>query len=161
MAPRNTGIIVGAVAAAGVAAAALAGVSLRLPVASAENAKPRVTQAAGPNVFAPPPGAPLSFADIFDRVSPAVVSINVTTKVDRRSIPGFENFPFDIQPRGQGQGQGQGGRGGQGGGGRGQGGGSGRGGGGGDDDQGPDGGGGGNDDSNTAMASGSGFFISS
>jgi serine protease Do len=100
-------------------------------------------------VFAPPPGAPLSFADIFDRVSPAVVSINVTSKVDRRNIPGFENFPFDIQPRG-GQG-GQGGRGGQGGGGRG-----GRGGGG-DDDQGP--GGGGNDDSNTAMASGSGFFI--
>src|SRR5215469_16596445 len=132
MAPRNTGIIVGAVAAAGVAAAALAGVSLRLPVASAENAKPRVTQAAGPNVFAPPPGAPLSFADIFDRVSPAVVSINVTSKVDRRSIPGFENFPFDIQPRG-----GQGGQGGRGQGGRGQGGAPGGGGrdGGGDEDQ--------------------------
>ena len=102
MAPKNTGIIVGAVAAAGVAAAALAGVSLRLPVAVAENAKPRVVQTAGPSVFAPPPGAPLSFADIFDRVSPAVVSINVTSKVDRRGIPGFENFPFDIQPRGRG-----------------------------------------------------------
>jgi serine protease Do len=156
MAPKNTGIIVGAVAAAGVAAAALAGVSLRLPVAVAENAKPRVERTSGPSVFAPPPGAPLSFADIFDRVSPAVVSINVTSKVERRGIPGFENFPFPLQPRGrggQGQGQGQGGRGGQGGG---------------DDDQ--DGGsggsaapgapGGGGDDSNTAMASGSGFFIS-
>jgi serine protease Do len=151
MAPKNTGIIVGAVAAAGVAAAALAGVSLRLPVAVAENAKPKVTQASGPNVFAPPPGAPLSFADIFDRVSPAVVSINVTSKIDRRNIPGFENFPFDIQPRGRGGqgGGGGGGRGGQGGGGRG---------GGDDDDQGP--GGGGDGDSNTAMASGSGFFIS-
>ncbi|MGZ3274742.1 MAG: Do family serine endopeptidase [Caulobacteraceae bacterium] len=126
--------------------------SLRLPVAVAENAKPRIERTAGPSVFAPPPGAPLSFADIFDRVSPAVVSINVTSKVERRGIPGFENFPFDIQPRGRGgQGPGQGGRGGQGGG---------------DDDQdgsgggAPGGGRGGNDDSNTAMASGSGFFIS-
>jgi serine protease Do len=155
MAPRNTGIVVGAVAAAGVAAAALAGVSLRLPVAVAENAKPKVVQTAGPSVFAPPPGAPLSFADIFDRVSPAVVSINVTSKVDRRSIPGFENFPFDIQPRGRGGQGGQGGRGGGGGGGNG-----------GDDDQDQGGGGGGgrgggDDNSNTAMASGSGFFITS
>ena len=84
MAPKNTGIIVGAVAAAGVAAAALAGVSLRLPVAVAENAKPKSAQTAGPSVFAPAPGAPQSFADIFDHVSPAVVSINVTSKVDRR-----------------------------------------------------------------------------
>jgi serine protease Do len=151
MAPRNTGIIVGAVAAAGVAAAALAGVSLRLPVAAAEGAKPKATQTAGPSAFAPAPGAPQSFADIFDHVSPAVVSINVTSKIDRRNIPGFENFPFDIQPRGRG---GQGGQGGRGGGGNG----------GGDDDQGQGGGGGrggGDDDnSNTAMASGSGFFIS-
>jgi serine protease Do len=153
MAPKNTGIIVGAVAAAGVAAAALAGVSLRLPVAVAESAKPKVVQTAGPNVFAPPPGAPLSFADIFDRVSPAVVSINVTSKIDRRNIPGFENFPFDIQPRGRGGQGGQGGPGGQGGRGGGDG--------GGDDDQGPGGRGGGDDNSNTAMASGSGFFISS
>ena len=85
MAPKNTGIIVGAVAAAGVAAAALAGVSLRLPEASAENAKPQLIKTAGPAVFAPPPGAPLSFADIFDHVSPAVVSINVTAKVERRA----------------------------------------------------------------------------
>ena len=45
----------------------------------------------------------MSFADIFDRVSPAVVSINVTSRVDAsalRRIPGFENFPFDIVPRG-------------------------------------------------------------
>ena len=102
MAPKNTGIIVGAVAAAGVAAAALAGVSLRLPVAVAENAKPKAAQTTGPSAFAPAPGAPQSFADIFDHVSPAVVSINVTSKVDRRNIPGFENFPFDIQPRGRG-----------------------------------------------------------
>jgi len=145
MAPKNTGIIVGAIAAAGVAAAALAGVSIQLPAASAENARPKLIQTAGPSVFAPPPGAPLSFADIFDRVSPAVVSINVTAKIERRGIPGLENFPFDV-PGARG---GRGGRGGQGGGSGGQG--------GGDNDKGGDGG---DDDSNTAMASGSGFFIS-
>ncbi len=142
MAPKRTGFIVGAVAGAGVAAAALAGVGLRLPEASADNARPKLIQASGPAIFAPPPGAPLSFADIFDRVSPAVVSINVTSKVERgaRGIPGFQNFPFDIRPKGKG----------------GQGGGD-------DDDQGGDGndgGKGGDDDSNTAMATGSGFFIS-
>jgi len=91
-------------------------------------------------IFAPPPGAPLSFADIFDKVSPAVVSIDVTSKVDPRAaalgrIPGL---PFELQPKGrggQGQGQGQ------------------------DQDQGQgqdDGGG----DAPAAMSSGSGFFIS-
>ena len=141
MAPKKTGFIVGAVAGAGVAAAALAGVGLRLPEASADNARPKLIQTSGPAIFAPPPGAPLSFADIFDRVSPAVVSINVTSKVERSAhggIPGLPNLPFNI-PRGR------------------------KGAPGGDDDDdglvGP-GGGGGGDDSNSAMASGSGFFIS-
>ncbi len=44
--------------------------------------------------------APMSFADIIDRVSPAVVTINVTTEREAQrvprlgDIPGFENFPF-------------------------------------------------------------------
>ncbi|MDQ2859234.1 MAG: Do family serine endopeptidase, partial [Pseudomonadota bacterium] len=56
--------------------------------------------------FAPAPGAPQTFADIFEKVSPAVGSINVTSKADpnaMKRIPGFENFPFEIVPRGQGQ----------------------------------------------------------
>jgi serine protease Do len=141
MAPKKTGFIVGALAGAGVAAAALAGVGLR--EASADNARPKLVQTAGPAIFAPPPGAPLSFADIFDRVSPAVVSINVTSKIERAAhgVPGVPNFPFGIDPR-------RGGRGAPGGGG-------------GDDDDGSDGPpSGGGDDSNSAMASGSGFFIS-
>jgi S1-C subfamily serine protease len=61
--------------------------------------------------FAPPPGAPMSFADIFERVSPAVVSIDVTSRAQAqanplRGIPGFENFPFGGQGQGQGQGRG-------------------------------------------------------
>ena len=45
--------------------------------------------------IAPPPGAPMSFADIFEKVSPAVVSINVTSRVDPsllRRIPGLEGL---------------------------------------------------------------------
>ena len=143
MAVSRTGYVVGAVLGAGVAAAALAGAGLRWPPANAGQRPELIRASTGP-MFAPPPGAPLSFADIFDRVSPAVVSIDVTTKVDAktlRSIPGFENFPFDLVPKGRG---GQGGQGGRGGGG----------GGGGDQDEGEGGA------SPQAMSSGSGFFIS-
>ena len=147
MAVSKTGYVVGAVLGAGVAAAALAGSGLRWPPADALP-RPELIRASTAPMFAPPPGAPLSFADIFDRVSPAVVSIDVTTKVDAktlRSIPGFENFPFDLVPKGR---RGQGGQGGQtpsapGGGG---------------DDEDENGGGGGA--SPQAMSSGSGFFIS-
>ncbi|MGH7022884.1 MAG: Do family serine endopeptidase, partial [Caulobacteraceae bacterium] len=56
--------------------------------------------------FSPAPGAPQSFADIFAKVSPAVVSINVTSKAEAnplaKMVPGF-NFPFEVVPRGQGQ----------------------------------------------------------
>ncbi|HRD29079.1 MAG TPA: trypsin-like peptidase domain-containing protein, partial [Caulobacter sp.] len=51
------------------------------------------TAGAGPAIFAPPPGAPMSFADIFEKVSPAVVSIDVTSRVDARSLR-LPNFPF-------------------------------------------------------------------
>ncbi len=146
MALSKTGYVIGAVLGGGVAAAALAGATLRwLPADTSQ--RPEFIRASTAPMFAPPPGAPLSFADIFDRVSPAVVSIDVTTKVDAktlRSIPGFENFPFDLVPKGRGKG-GQGGPGGQGA----------PGGGGGDDDD-SDGGGA----APQAMSSGSGFFMS-
>jgi len=44
-------------------------------------------------MFAPPPGAPMSFADIFEKVSPAVVSIDVTSRVDANSLR-LPNFPL-------------------------------------------------------------------
>ena len=102
MAARKTGFVVGAVAGLGVAAAALAGVGLRMSPASA--GEPHLIRAANTaTMFAPPPGAPMSFADIFDQVSPAVVSIEVTSRVSpdmlKRAIPGFEGLPFDIVPK--------------------------------------------------------------
>jgi len=100
MTSKKTGYLLGAIAGAGVMAAAMAGAGMGLPSARADQ-QPSLIKASTSPIFAPPPGSPMSFADIFDQVSPAVVSINVTSRVDTnalRRIPGFENFPFNIQP---------------------------------------------------------------
>ena len=108
MAVNKTAFVVGALAGGGIAVAALAGSGMKLPIAWAAGPHGgQLFQASTAPIFQPPPGAPQSFADIIERVSPAVVSIHVTSKVDvsalRRQIPGFENFPFEIVPK-QGQG---------------------------------------------------------
>ena len=101
MTARKSGFIVGAVAGAGVACAALAGMGMRMGTADAAPAQVTRASTAVAPTFAPPPGAPMSFADIFEKVSPAVVQINVTSKAKAPSlrIPGLEGF--DIVPRGQ------------------------------------------------------------
>jgi serine protease Do len=98
MTSKKTGYLLGALAGAGVMAAAVAGAGVRLPQAHADD-QAQVIKASTAPIFAPPPGAPMSFADIFDRVSPAVVSVNVTSRVDSSAlrIPGL---PFDLVPRG-------------------------------------------------------------
>jgi serine protease Do len=106
MASLKTGLIIG-VAAAGVAAAALAGGGIRLtPVLDAAGGHHlAVTQASTATIFSPPPGAPESFADIFEKVSPAVVSIDVTTHLNEKmlkSIPGLQGLPFGVEPKGGG-----------------------------------------------------------
>ncbi|MDB5452122.1 MAG: hypothetical protein JWO33_700, partial [Caulobacteraceae bacterium] len=58
MAVKKTGIVVGAVAAAGIAAAAFAGAGGFIPVAD-KGVRGPLIQAATQPVFAPPPGAPL------------------------------------------------------------------------------------------------------
>ncbi|MBO9560543.1 MAG: serine protease, partial [Caulobacter sp.] len=92
MAARKSGFFVGAIAGAGVACAALAGVGMRMgPAGAAEPAQVVRTSGAPAPMFAPPPGAPMSFADIFEQVSPAVVQIDVTSKAaatPRLRIPG-------------------------------------------------------------------------
>ena len=102
---NKTAFVVGALGGASVAVAAMAGAGMKLPIAFAQGPHGgSLINASTAPIFAPPPGAPESFADIFERVSPAVVSIHVTSKVDvqalKRSIPGFENFPFEIVPKG-------------------------------------------------------------
>src|SRR5689334_23156970 len=101
MTSKKTGYLLGAVAGVGIMLAAVAGAGVRPNDASNDNNASQLIKASTAPIFAPPPGAPLSFADIVDRVSPAVVSINVTSRVDPKAaqrIPGFENFPFRLVP---------------------------------------------------------------
>ena len=95
---RKKGFLAGALAGAAVAGAALAGAGVRWPGAAADP-QPALIKTAAP-IFAPPPGAPLSFADIFQRVAPAVVSIDVTTRATPTrglGIPGLPpGFPFSL-----------------------------------------------------------------
>lgn len=61
-----------------------------------------MAQTPRPISVTPPAGAPMSFADLIERVSPAVVSVQVTTQVSRRDLesrlspfrglPGFEEY---------------------------------------------------------------------
>ncbi|MET4682440.1 Do family serine endopeptidase [Brevundimonas faecalis] len=106
--------ILGAAVGLTFAAAATAGGVINWPGAQAAPA----AQAAGQLVpsagaaglaFAPPQGAPLSFADIFQQVAPAVVQIDVTTRVKRPrgviQIPGFGAVPVPGAPGGSGEGE--------------------------------------------------------
>ncbi len=98
--------ILGAAVGLTFAAAATAGGVISWPTANAQVAgvsgRIAPTAGAGALAFAPPQGAPLSFADIFDQVSPAVVQIEVESRVTTprgRSvqIPGFPpGFGFQL-----------------------------------------------------------------
>ena len=107
MADRKKGFIAGTVVGLGVAVAAAAGVGVRWPAAVAADAPPQLIRTSTAPIFAPPPGAPLSFADIFDRVAPAVVSIDVTTHLSQKEMQQMNPFqgipmPFGMTPRGGG-----------------------------------------------------------
>jgi serine protease Do len=53
---------------------------------------------ARPIVIQPPAGAPMSFADLIDRVSPAVVSIRTTTRVTaNQDEPNIEDLPPELR----------------------------------------------------------------
>ncbi|WP_292083413.1 MULTISPECIES: trypsin-like peptidase domain-containing protein [unclassified Brevundimonas] len=105
--------ILGAAVGLTFAAAATAGGVISWPGAHAAPAAAqagRLVPSAGAAglAFAPPQGAPLSFADIFQQVAPAVVQIDVKTRVQRPNgggflqIPGFGAVPIPGQPRGGG-----------------------------------------------------------
>nr|WP_314437689.1 Do family serine endopeptidase [uncultured Brevundimonas sp.] len=93
--------ILGAAAGLTLAAAATAGGVISWPGAHADpQAVNRLTPVpANGEAFTPPPGAPSSFADIFEQVAPAVVQIDVKVPVTPQSgafqIPGF---PFQFAP---------------------------------------------------------------
>jgi len=127
--------ILGAAAGLIIAAGATAGGVITWPGAHAQDVSPgQLVASAGAAgaAFAPPQGAPLSFADIVQQVAPAVVQIEVKTRVERPrtgmiQIPGLPGFAIPA-PGGRGQG-------------------------------GSGGGSGSDDDSTIAQGAGSGFFI--
>jgi len=84
--------ILGAAAGLIVAAGATAGGVISWPGAHAEARPGQLVASAGAGLaFAPPQGAPLSFADIVQQVAPAVVQIEVETPVERpQGIQGFQ-----------------------------------------------------------------------
>jgi serine protease Do len=99
--------ILGAAVGLTFAAAATAGGIIDWPAAGAQEQRAEMrgglvpASTAGAVLFQPPPGAPNSFADIIDQVSPAVVQIDVTTRVPRPTMRGFPNipglpFPFSV-----------------------------------------------------------------
>ncbi|HEY0053343.1 MAG TPA: trypsin-like peptidase domain-containing protein, partial [Caulobacteraceae bacterium] len=96
------GLVLAAVATAGGAIDWPAG---RLPASASQPYGGRFIQTGGQPIFAPPPGAPLSFADIVERVGPAVVQISTRSRVDTsrlRRIPTIPGLPpgFAVPPGG-------------------------------------------------------------
>ena len=108
MAERKKGFLAGTAVGLAIAGVAAAGVGLKWPASASAEGAPGLLRVSAP-IFAPPPGAPLSFADIFERVAPAVVSIDVTTHLSQREMQEMSPFqglplPFQGAPRGRGGG---------------------------------------------------------
>ena len=101
--------MLGAIAGLTFAAAATAGGVIDWPSAQAgpvAGVSGRLAPTAGASglAFAPPQGAPLSFADIFAQVAPAVVQIDVKTRVRQPSMIQLPGLPFAIpNPNGGGE----------------------------------------------------------
>ncbi len=84
------------------------GIGLALSFGAIATVPDAAAQSNRPIAVKPPTGAPMSFADLVEQVSPAVVSIEVVTEIDTSrlarqlnpfsGIPGFENFDDEDAP---------------------------------------------------------------
>jgi serine protease Do len=105
MSLKRSGFVAGAAVGVGLTAAIAVGAGIQLQRASAQSA---IQPVAPPSVM-PPTGAPMSFANIIERVAPAVVSIEVTTHLPAQrtmQIPGLP-FQFNVPNQGGGDDQGE------------------------------------------------------
>jgi serine protease Do len=83
-------------------ALAAAGLVMSASPGFAQQPTPRPSSTPRPIAVSPPAGAPMSFADLIERVSPAVVSVSVVTEIPAaerqrafnpfRGLPGFEDY---------------------------------------------------------------------
>src|SRR5262245_42897658 len=79
-----------------------AGLMLATALIQGAEAQQKISGTGKPIAVAPPAGAPVSFADLIDRGSPAVVSVIVTTEIKAsqrqrvinpfRGLPGFDEY---------------------------------------------------------------------
>ncbi len=100
MALNRKGFTTGAAAGVALTAAVAIGAGVHLQMASAQQA----IQPVAPPGVEPPTGAPMSFANIIQRVAPAVVSITVTTHVNQPRVMQIPGLPFQFNMPGQGGG---------------------------------------------------------
>jgi len=104
MSLKRSGFVAGAAVGIGLTAAVAVGAGIQLQRASAQSA---IQPVAPPGVM-PPAGAPMSFANIIERVAPAVVSIEVTTHLPQQRTMQIPGLPFQFNVPNQGGGDDQG-----------------------------------------------------
>jgi serine protease Do len=104
MSLKRSGFVAGAAVGIGLTAAVAVGAGIQLQRASAQSA---IQPVAPPSVM-PPTGAPMSFANIIERVAPAVVSIEVTTHLPQQRTMQIPGLPFQFNVPNQGGGDDQG-----------------------------------------------------
>jgi serine protease Do len=100
---KKSGFVAGAAVGIGLTAAIALGAGIQLQRASAQGAI--LPQA--PQGGLAPGGAPMSFANIIERVAPAVVSIEVTTHMEQQRAMQIPGLPFQFNMPGQGNGDDQ------------------------------------------------------
>jgi serine protease Do len=105
MSLKRSGFVAGAAVGIGLTAAVAVGAGIQLQRASAQGA---IQPIAPPGAMAPT-GSPMSFANIIERVAPAVVSIEVTTHLPPQRAMQIPGLPFPFNAPGQGNGDDQGG----------------------------------------------------
>ncbi len=105
MAIKNKGFLAGATIGVGLTAAAAIGAGMHMPNTASAQPAGAIQPTAPPGVNAPT-GAPGSFANIIQRVAPAVVSIVVTTHMDQPRVMQIPGLPFPFTIPGQGGGNG-------------------------------------------------------
>jgi serine protease Do len=101
MAIKNKGFLAGATIGVGLTAAAAIGAGVHLPSSAIAQTAGGAIQPMAPPGATAPTGAPPSFADIIQRVAPAVVSIEVTTHLKQPKVMQIPGLPFPFALPGQ------------------------------------------------------------
>jgi serine protease Do len=99
MSLKRSGFVAGAAVGIGLTAAVAVGAGIQLQRASAQSG---AIQPVAPPSALPPTGAPMSFANIIERVAPAVVSIEVTTHLPAQRTMQIPGLPFQFNAPSQG-----------------------------------------------------------